>query len=341
MKKLLLFLLFSILIFTMVGCKKEVSALDITNSTNEIWDSSTKNEATEMIIFKKLNIGGVMDIDNLVFDVEKKFENGKLGLVIETRKNMAVRLNENVKDIIDMVLDYKKLEENLKVKHLEQAWSKVGLKINMQMDENSAHGFVEFLNVKDMFKANLTKPIKIDINLDNLAENQNYQMIYKHLKCHPICTFVPESKVNINVNKQVPVAFETSELSHFADGYICNNCDKRINDSDFTLKHILFDTFSETTGEGIIKNTLQMNDTQAKINVITKDSKQYIDTMSVTSNLNINISKSQLETMAKEFTAAYNNEKLYEIFKSIIGILNYDTALLQSEIEVVVTNRVL
>lgn len=341
MKKLLLFLLTLTLILTLVGCKKEVQTQALTNSTMQVWDNSTKNESVEQIIFKKLNIGGILDIDNLVLDVEKKFDNGKLLLNVETRKNIAVKIDDKVKSIIDMVLDYKKLEGNLKVKHLEQAWSKVGLKINVQMNESQAKGYIELLNVKDMFKENLSKPLKIDINFENMENNEIYQNFFHQLISHPITTFIPQSDNTINVAKEIPINVDKNNICKLADGYICQNCDKKINDSEFTLNHILYDTFAETTAEGIVNKVVQIDNPTAKLNVIKKDGVEFIDGMSVKTNLNINISKSQLDIIAKDLTSVYNNEELYNIYKSIISILNYDTALISSEIEFVTTNRVL
>lgn len=341
MKKILVFILLSILIFTVVGCNKEVSAEEITNSTKEVWDNSTQNETVEQLSFKNLNIGGIVTIDNLVFDIEKKIKEDKIFLNIETRKNMSVKINENVKDIINMFLDYKNLQGNLKVKHLEQAWSKVGLRVNLQLDKNSVDGIIEVLNVKDMFKENLTKPATFDIKLNDIAENEAYKSIYHELKCHPIASFFPTNKDSFNVNKEVPISFDSHEICCIANGFICNNCDKKLGESELTVKHILFDAFADTNAEEIFKNVLSIENPTAKFNLITKNDKKFIDGMNIKSKIKINISKNQLETIAKDLTDAYNNEKLFNIYSSVINLLDYENALIEGDMEYSATNRII
>ena len=86
MKKILVLILSLLLIFIFAGCNKDVSAEQITNDTKEAWDNSTQNETVEQLSFKNLSIGGIVKIDNLVFDIEKKFKDNKLFLNIEKRK---------------------------------------------------------------------------------------------------------------------------------------------------------------------------------------------------------------------------------------------------------------
>ena len=319
MKKILVFILLSILIFTVVGCNKEVSAEEITNSTKEVWDNSVQNETIEQLSFKNLNIGGIVTIDNLVFDIEKKIK----------------------EDIINMFLDYKNLQGNLKVKHLEQAWSKVGLRVNLQLDKNSVEGVIEVLNIKDMFKENLTKPAIFDIKLNDIAENDAYKAIYHELKCHPIASFFPTNKDSFNVNKEVPISFDSHEICCIANGFICNNCDKKLGESELTVKHILFDAFADTNAEEIFKNVLSIENPTAKFNLITKNDKKFVDGMNIKGKIKINISKNQLETIAKDLTEAYNNEKLFNIYSSVINLLDYENALIEGDMEYSATNRII
>ncbi len=341
MKKILVLILSLLLIFIFAGCNKDVSAEQITNDTKEAWDNSTQNETVEQLSFKNLSIGGIVKIDNLVFDIEKKFKDNKLFLNIETRKNMAIKIDENVKGIIDMVLDYKKLEGNLKVKHLEQAWSKVGLRANFEIDNNSVKGSVDILNVKDMFKENLAKPIHYDINIDNLSKNEEYRKTICALKCHPVSTFFPKNNGNFNISKETPVTFDSKDICSLTDSFICKNCDKKINESEFTLKHILFDTFCDTKAENIINNVIKLENPTAKFKLGSIDGKKYIDSMNVKSKIKVNISKSQLEITAKDLATVYKNEKLSDIYRSIISILNYDTALIEGDMDYFVTNRII
>ncbi len=250
---------------------------------------------------------------------------------------MSIKINENVKDIINMFLDYKNLQGNLKVKHLEQAWSKVGLRVNLQLDKNSVEGVIEVLNIKDMFKENLTKPAIFDIKLNDIAENEAYKAIYHELKCHPIASFFPTNKDSFNVNKEVPISFDSHEICCIANGFICNNCDKKLGESELTVKHILFDAFADTNAEEIFKNVLSIENPTAKFNLITKNDKKFVDGMNIKSN----ISKNQLETIAKDLTEAYNNEKLFNIYSSVINLLDYENALIEGDMEYSATNRII
>lgn len=340
MKKILGIILLLLLTISLVGCNKEVNVQQVKSTTEEAWDNSTKNESVEQISFKNLNIGGVMKINNLVLDVEKKYDNGKFLVNIETRKNMSVIIDEKVKGIIDMVLDYKNLEGNLKVKHLEQAWSKVGLKVNFEATKDSIVGYVEFLNVKDMFKENMSKSMKIDINLKGEKNKQIVQSIYDELKAHPISMFVPSNKQSMNIGKETSVNCDTTHFCNLANVLFCTNCDKKMKDSDKTIEHILYDTFAETTGEDIVKKVLQISEPMAKYKLSTKDNKEYVSEVNFKSKININISKNQLDIAAKDLTQGEKKKELYNIFKSIIGIMNYDENFVTGELEVLVQNRI-
>ena len=340
MKKLLIVFLSIVLMLSIVSCDKNVSTEEITNSTKEVWDNSTQNESIEQVSFKNLNIGGVMTIDNLVFDIEKKFKDGKLLVNIETSKNMSIKINEDVKGIIDMVLDYKKLEGDLKVKHLEQAWSKVGLKANFEFDDDTAAGTIQILNVKDMFKANLAKPVKYEFKFDNLKNNEDYKAILCELNCHPITTYIPTNKDTFNLSKEVPVSCEFNEFCHISDNFLARHCENCINKSNYTLKHILFDTFADTTASGIFKNAVNIENPTAKFKTSIFSGKKYIDSVNVKSKLKVNISKEQLEIAAKDLSEAYDNPKMHEIYSSIISILNYDSALIEGDMDILITNRI-
>ena len=63
--------------------------------------------------------------------------------------------------------------------------------------------------------------------------------------------------------------------------------------------------------------------------------------MNVKSKIKVNISKSQLEITAKDLATVYKNEKLSDIYRSIISILNYDTALIEGDMDYFVTNRII
>lgn len=340
MKKILGVILLLLVTISLVGCNKEANVAQIISSTEEVWDNSTKNESVEQISFKNLNIGGAMKINNLVLDVEKKYDNGKFLVNIETRKNMSVIIDEKVKGIIDMVLDYKKLEGNLKVKHLEQAWSKVGLKANFEATSDSILGYVEFLNVKDMFKENMAKSLKIDINLNGDNNKQIVEEIYSELKAHPVSMFVPSNKESVNLRKETSVNCDTTHFCNLANILVCTNCDKKMKNCDKTVEHILYDTFSETKGENIVKKVLQIQEPVAKYKMSTKDKKEYVSEVNFKSKIKVNISKKQLDIAAQDLTQGENKEELYNIFKSIIGILNYNESFIDGELEVLVQNRI-
>ena len=63
--------------------------------------------------------------------------------------------------------------------------------------------------------------------------------------------------------------------------------------------------------------------------------------MNVKSKIKVNVSKSQLEIAAKDLAAVYKNEKLSDIYSSIISILNYGTALIEGDMDYFVTNRII
>lgn len=341
MKKILVFLLSVVVIVTAISCSRQIPADTLINETQQIWDNSEQNSSTMQLGFKDLNIGGVININNLVFDIEKKIINDKILLNVETRKNMSVKINDNVKGVIDKVLDYKKLEGNLKVKHLEQAWSKIGLKMNFEMDSDNVTGKIELLNAKDMFKGNLSKSIVKDCNLSNLSQNEQYKGIYSYLKAHPIGTLMPKQDGNVSTAKSIPMQFNSKEICGCLECFLQNNCDKRINNSEMTLKHILFDVFGETTAQEIEKNTVILQNPTGKITTIKKNGKNFVDNMKMQAKFSINVSKNQLLVAAKDLTDAYQNEKLYNLLKSMIDVLNYDKALVQGDIDVMINNNIL
>ena len=57
-------------------------------------------------------------------------------------------------------------------------------------------------------------------------------------------------------------------------------------------------------------------------------------------HLKVNISKEQLEIAAKDLSEAYDNPKMHEIYSSIISILNYDSALIEGDMDILITNRI-
>lgn len=341
MKKVLVIVCTMILAIVLAGCNRQVSSSVITDSTKDVWNNSAETETSEQFIFKNLNIGGVMNINNLIIDVEKKVSKDKILVNVATKNNMSVQIDEKAKGIIDMILDYKKLKGNLKVKHLEQAWSKVGIKSNLEFTGNSVKGVLEILNIKDMFKDNMSKPLKIDINLKNLNKDDSYKKLYNHLKSHPISTFFPTTKDSFNLSKETAVTFDSCKLCEIADGYICKNCDKQINKSNMTLKRVLFDTFAETTADGILKDCLKIENPTAKFKLSSKNGKEFVDSMNVKSKIKLNISKSQLNIIAKDLSVIYNDEKIYEVFKGIESILRYDKSLVSGDMEIIIRTDII
>lgn len=102
----------------------------------------------------------------------------------------------------------------------------------------------------------------------------------------------------------------------------------------------MYDTFAEFEGESIVKKAVQIENPTAKYKLSTINQQQYVSEVNFKSNFKVNISKQQLDIAAQDLTCGKDKDKQYEILRNLIGILNYDTAFIDGELEVLCQNTI-
>lgn len=339
MKKIIISLLLLVLSISLIGCKQTLSAEQLSANSIKAWDEAQEKTAEEQIVVKDVNIAGVLKIKNAIIDLNRNIKDDKLVFNLSTR-NLSVEVDENAKGVIDVVLDYLNLQGNLKVKHLEEAFSKIGLKMNLIFDKTSINGDIEVLNVADMFKGNMSKSHKVKINQTIENNPEWYGVVNELLKEHIVKDFMPKNIDKIKTGEEYPIEFNEKTIFDVYDKLMKIYGNTKIANSEYTVNRIMYNAFNGNTGEEILKDRIVFENLKAKYNTAKHNKENYIDKMDIKSKFKLVVSKKQLESIFNDVSIATENKKVLQIYKAIETLMNYDKDFLAGDIEIICNNKI-
>lgn len=340
MKKIFIGMLLLILSCALIGCKQTISAEVISKNTIEMWDKAEEKTAEEQIILKDVSVGGVLKIKNAIIDINRNVKGNRLVFNLATR-NLAIEIEDKAKGIIDLVLGYLDLQGNLKVAHLEEAFSKIGLKMNLTFEKTAVNGDIEVLNVKNMFKGNMSTSHKVQVNQALESSQEWYSLVNELLKEHIVKDFAPKGINEIQTSKEYSIAFNQDTIFNVYEKIMKIYGDSKIANSDYTINRVMYDAFAGKTGSEILKDRVVFDNLTAKYELSTFNKEKYISKMDIKSKLKLSISKKQLESIFKDISIAKNNEKVLQIYKAIESLMSYEKDFITGDIQIICNNKIL
>lgn len=322
MKKFLYIIMATVLsvicIMSLVACD-EVEAKDLVESTNRVWDASDKKKASEKVVLKDVNIGGVATILNLDINIERIISKDSTVIKLNTT-NFVVKVNSEAERAIQLVLESLNMHGQVTVAQLESIISKISFELISTMSSSRVFGSLKINNVVNLFSDQKSEALLLEFDKTISDSNPWIGLFSEVGNAHLINQFMPTVEGSLAAGTAYDVEFVKNDGIEITRSILDGLGDNPLMNPDYTANKILHNTFGTTDGGMIIENHVNLSNLTSTYGTSSADEDLYISKMSVTGEFNLSISRDELFILVENVTSAINSPAANKIF-CILGVI--------------------
>ncbi len=336
MKKFLYIIISTVLaivcIMSLVACDEVVSN-ELVESTNTVWNENDKKTATEKVVLKDVNIGGVATIINLDINIERIISKESTIIKLNT-SNLVVKVNSEAEKTIQVVLEFLNMHGQVTVAQLESIISKISFELSSTVTSTRVFGSLRINNVVNLFSDQKSEALVLDFDKNKTDNNPWIGLVSAVGNAHLINQFMPTGEENIVTGTTHDVEFVKADGIAIAKSILEGLGDKPLTNPDYTVNKILHNTFGSTDGGAIIEDNINLNNLTSMYSTSTINEAVYISKMTVEGDFNLGISREQLFVLVENITSSINAPEANEIFCILGYMINFDENLAVGKVKI-------
>lgn len=222
----------AIMVLALVGCSGKVKA-DTVAKTQEIWDTATNKEATDVITIKNFSFAKLVTIENAVFTIERKFEENKTTINL-TLNAIKVKFDSSSGVIFNVILNMVKqqagITSDITMEDIRNILDNIEeFKVQFILTENNSKLEYNITSKVNYKKPTYDKDIKGNLDIETSAEyddviGQSMNLLTSHFTSFIEPTTDGGAKINPTKINNILTAFinikEANDPNKDTEGYV-------------------------------------------------------------------------------------------------------------------------